>query len=548
MNTAKKILLLGLIFFTFCGSVNAQTLLEDQRHIELTVQTALDRILGQGNSIVYISLVGESEKWEINYTAVPEIAGVDMESMGGGGGQQTVVPGIPSLRFLTKGGGSEGIPLNYEIVQRPPIVNNKEVVLILDKKIKMGELRSAKVFITKFLGLDENNGDTLTILKESFSTIQKAGKSASSVTTKKKSNFTPIIIIASIVLLLLIIGIVLMKLLPGKDKKDGTGLGGGEEEDSAAAAAAAAAGSGAGAAAAAAGGSSGSGEGGADPGAGGAGSEGGALGAGGAKMSDAEKKKRAEELKKQVEDDSRKKEEEAKLLDMQKGILGNGERYFNFIDEENIYKLKFLLQVKIALQQATPRTIGVVMACLPFKLAASILVEYPAKIQAEIVNNIIFLQHYPETEMSELEKEIEENISYLFGGKNRLKLIIERIPGDAKKRILEIISSKYPGIANEVNSLIFLFEDLLILGEDVLTRIFGDIDTEVIATALVHIDSDLQKKVVNTLAKGVQAMVDQWLALKANTASKFDIEEARQKVLNYAQHLEREGFIELKNG
>jgi hypothetical protein len=40
-------------------------------------------------------------------------------------------------------------------------------------------------------------------------------------------------------------------------------------------------------------------------------------------------------------------------------------------------------------------------------------------------------------------------------------------------------------------------------------------------------------------------MVDQWLVLKSNTASRFDVEQARTKVVNHAQHLDREGFIKI---
>lgn len=542
MVKAKKLLLFGLFILSIFVPVNAEVLLDNQKHLELTVQAALDRILGPDNSIVYISLVGDSEKWEIRYTSLPQIDGMD--SRGGGGSQQTVAPGIPSLRFLTQGSSGEGVPLNYEIVQSPPVIRNKDVVLILDNKIKMGDLRSARTFVTKFLALDENAGDKLTILRENFSTLQKSDKSASSVTSKKKNDWTPIIVIAVIVLLLLIIGIVLLKILPSKGKKEGAGAG----EEGAGAEKAAAAGSGKGSAGSGAGAGGGSGEG-AGAGGSGAGGEGaGAEGAGsepGGRMTAAEKQKKADDLKKKQEDEAKKQEEEAKLVEMQKGILGNGERYFNFIDEENVFKLKFLLQVKIALQQATPRTIAVVMSCLPFKLASSILVEYPPKIQAEIANSIMVLQHYPDNDMQQLENEIKENIEYLFGGRNRLRLIIERIPGEDKKKILDIISFKYPGISDEVNALIFLFDDLLKLDISVITRVFSDIDTEVIATALVHIEPEAQRKVVKTLAKGVQAMVDQWLTLKSNTSSRFDVEEARQKVLSYAQHLEREGFIEL---
>ncbi len=542
MVKAKKLLLLGLFILSIFVPVNAEVLLDNQKHLELTVQSALDRILGPDNSIVYISLVGDSEKWEIRYTSLPQIDGMDARS-GGGGSQQTVAPGIPSLRFLTQGSSGEGVPLNYEIVQSPPVIRNKDVVLILDNKIKMGDLRSARTFVTKFLALDENAGDKLTILRENFSTLQKSDKSASSVTSKKKNDWTPIIVISVIVLLLLVIGIVLLKILPNKGKKDGAGSG----EEGTGAEKGASAGSGKASGGSGSGSGSGAGEGaGAGSGAGGDGA--GADGAGsepGGRMTAAEKQKKADELKKKQEEEAKKQEEEAKLVEMQKGILGNGERYFNFIDEENVFKLKFLLQVKIALQQATPRTIAVVMSCLPFKLASSILVEYPPKIQAEIANSIMVLQHYPDNDMQQLENEIKENIEYLFGGRNRLRLIIERIPGEDKKKILDIISFKYPGISDEVNALIFLFDDLLKLDISVITRVFSDIDTEVIATALVHIEPEAQRKVVKTLAKGVQAMVDQWLTLKSNTSSKFDVEEARQKVLSYAQHLEREGFIEL---
>ena len=542
MVKAKKILLLGLFILSIFVPVNAEVLLDNQKHLEQTVQAALDRILGPDNSIVYISLAGDSEKWEIRYTSLPQIDGMDSKGYSGGGSQQTVAPGIPSLRFLTQGSSGEGVPLNYEIVQSPPVIRNKDVVLILDNKIKMGDLRSARTFVTKFLALDENAGDKLTVLRENFSTLQKSDKSASSVTSKKKNEWTPIIVIAVIVLLLLIIGIVLLKILPNKGKKEGAGAGDeglGAEKAAAAGSGKASGGSGAGSGGGGAGEGSGSGSGGSGEG---ADALGGDLGG---RMTAAEKLKKVEELKKRQEDDAKKQEEEAKLVEMQKGILGNGERYFNFIDEENVFKLKFLLQVKIALQQATPRTIAVVMSCLPFKLAASILVEYPPKIQSEIANNIMVLQHYPDNDMQQLENEIRENIEYLFGGRNRLRLIIERIPGEDKKKILDIISFKYPGISDEVNSLIFLFDDLLKLDISIIARVFSDIDTEVIATALVHIEPEVQRKVVKTLPKGVQAMVDQWLALKSNTSSRFDVEEARQKVLSYAQNLEREGFIEL---
>jgi len=488
----KKVKLIAILLF-LVNILFAENILLYQKHLEETVQSALDKILGDGKSIVYISFTSEAEKWEVNYTKFPDIEGLSDSSKVKK--QATIVPGIPSLRFLTEGSDNESsTPLNYEVVQRPPKVKNKEIVLILDKSIKLGDLRTVKLFVTKFLNIDENQGDKITILKEKFSTIEKAQLSKQKVTSKKLTGLMTVVIVAGVGLVAIAIVFILYRFIVGSGKsKKGSGDG-----------------------------------------------------APTMIMKEPEpEKEKTEEEKQEDEDEERKRAEEELIKDINKDILGNGARYFNFINEDNIYKLKFLLQVKIALKKATPKTVAVVMSCLPFKLSASILMEYPLKIQGEIANNLLVLQHYSEVELRQLETEIMENIDYLFGGKQRLKLILEKITGEDKRDILKIISEKYPGIADELSSLIVLYDEMLGLDEQVLGRIFGDIDTEDIATSLVHIDPALQRKVMSTLPKGVQAMVDQWLNLKANTASRFDVDQARQKIINYAQHLEKEGFITL---
>jgi len=488
LKVNKRLLFLSFIFLNF---VFGQGVLTLQQHLEDTVQGALNKMLGDGKSIVYVSLIAEDEKWQINYTALPQIEGMDVER--GAKKQSTIVPGIPSLRFLTDSqGGDSSLPLNYEVVQIPPNIKNKEVIIILDSKIKLGELRGVKLFVTKFLNLDETKGDKLTILKENFSEAEIKGSTSKQKLTSKTS-FNWMLVVMLVLGIIVIIAIILLIMRFPKKKRDRELL---KDNDS-----------------------------------------------------EQEKKKHEnpEEEKKIDEDTIKKKEEESKLKIMNESILGNGARYFNFITEENVYKLKFLLQVKIALQQATPKTIAVVMSCLPFKLAASILDEYPIKIQGEIVNNLLVLQHYPEKDMLVLENEIQENIEYLFGGRYRLIKIFEKVTGEDKKRLLKVVEQMYPNIANELSELVVLFEDIMSLDQKVLGRIYGDIDTEVIATSLVHIQADLQRKVMDTLPKGVFAMVDQWLKLKANSASRYDIEQARQKVIGHAQNLVKEGFISLEH-
>ena len=468
----------------------------NQQHLEETVQTVLDRMLGVGRSIVYISFISESNKWEINYTKIPDIPGMS-EYQGGGRSQSTVMPGIPSLKFLS-GGSGEGAPLNYEVIERNPVVSNKDVVIIIDAKVKLGEIRAVRQFLTGFLSLDEQKGDKLTILKQKFTDIAMGSKESVSkqkLTSKNKLPLSTIIVIFVGLAAVVIIFVFAFKMLSRKKLLDGS------SSDTAAMS---------------------------------------------TEPTEKIPEKSVDELRKEEEELQRKNEEQ-KLLAMRNEVLGNGARYFTFVDDENTHKLKFLLQIKIALQQATPRTIAVVMSCLPSNLAASILIEYPIKIQSEIMNNILTLQHYPENDLRQLEEEIRNSIDFLFGGKYRLKKVMDQLSGEAKKQLLSLVSRQNPPVADELNSLVILFEDILNLDETTVSRIFSDLDTEIVATSLVHMDSTYQRKVIDTLPKGVQAMVDQWLSLKGNTASRVDIDQARQEVIQFAQNLEKEGFISINH-
>ncbi len=488
----RTIIKLGITFVIVMTITLGQSIQLYQQHIEETVQSALDKMLGAGRSIVYISLISEGNKWEINYTKIPDIPGMS-DYQGAGKSQSTVMPGIPSLKFLA-GGGNEGAPINYEVVEKNPVVANKDVVIIMDAKVKLGEIRAVRQFITGFLSLDEQKGDKLTILKQKFTDLASGGKESVSKQKLTSKNKLPLSIILLVliglaafvaILVLVLRSVGRKKVLDGSSAETVTPL---------------------------------------------------------AETEGPFDEKSAEELRKE-EEEAQKKIEEQKLIAMRDQVLGNGSRYFTFVDDENTHKLKFLLQIKIALQQATPRTVAVVMSCLPSNLAASILIEYPVKIQAEIMHNILSLQHYPETDLRQLEEEIKNSIDFLFGGKYRLKQVMDQLSGEAKKQLLSLVTQQNPPIADELNSLVILFEDILELDENTVARIFGDIDTEIIATSLVHIDATYQRKVLETLPKGVQAMVDQWLSLKGNTASRVDVDQARQEVIQYAQNLEKEGFI-----
>jgi len=221
-------------------------------------------------------------------------------------------------------------------------------------------------------------------------------------------------------------------------------------------------------------------------------------------------------------------------------------KFFAFINKNNVHKLKHLLQIKIALNEATPQTIAMTLACLSPDISAKILVEYPPKIQAEIVSILVSLEQYDEEAITNLEKEIASKISTLLGGKYTIRSLIDSLSTENKKIITKTIAQKYPSVLDDIRDYIVLFEDIIALDEMSIKKIFSELDSNTIATAICRLPKAQQDGIIRNTAKSTAAMIEQWVELKGNNISYMEIEEAQNKVINFSKKLESEGLIKIE--
>ncbi len=476
-----------LVFSLWLPTAMAQDALVLQKNLEAKLQDAIDRLMGKDRVLVFIELAASDVGWKVEFDEKAIAGGEDRFN-------RNIVPGIPSLKFMQDTG--EGGVHNYTVTEVNAKIAKIDLTLVVDSTLKVNEIRRVKDFSAQYLNLVETRGDTVRILKEPFAKITADGKkitgeaaAAEAARAKKGKNFLVLSLSASAIFVVLALAAMIIFFLLRKKKQIKAGAPSEEQKDAA-----------------------------------------------GKTVSTEALAEDAAKV--ELTDEERQRLNERK-------ILGNGARYFTFITDENVFKLKFLLQLKIALNQATPKTVAAVLSCLQFKLAASILVEYPLKIQAEIVTHLLEMQYVPEDQIKKLEQDIQLNIDHIFGGKYKLQQLLAKLDGYTKKKIVEMFKTQFPTKAADFQSLVILFEDLLQHDEEVLQRVFGELDSQVVATALVHVDKQLQDKVLESLSKGVKAMVVQWLEAKSRSATKLEIESARQQINKFAQYLAQEGFIKI---
>jgi len=219
-------------------------------------------------------------------------------------------------------------------------------------------------------------------------------------------------------------------------------------------------------------------------------------------------------------------------------------RFFQFVNKKNIHKLKYLLQDKIAQDEISTQTIAMILSCLPYELSQKILMDYPPKIQAEIISHLISPEHYDEGILVQLETDILEKMGTLLGGQITAKGILESIPTSQRESVYKTISKQYPSVLKVINHFSVSFEDLFIQEEEVLEEIFLDIPDTVIACAIFKLNKDSRRMFLSLLDKNKRKLVNRWLKhIPSYGVSSLEIDMAQKSILEHGKLLEAQGQI-----
>ncbi|MFH1428715.1 MAG: FliG C-terminal domain-containing protein [Candidatus Margulisiibacteriota bacterium] len=544
MNYVKKVLAVVLIFLmvmTICVAVERlsdNTKLEYEKKIETNLQRMLDKMVGDNKAVIAIDVVINPGGEQVNYT---EQANVALKPAGEQA-KKYLMPGVPALKDISEAAGP-GLPFDFKRTEVFPEVSIINVTLLIDSTLQANEVTRITNFVRTYLGLNTQK-DKIIVLRQRFAPEKEslgdkalkallastqtpygpgamgasmsqygaghegaAGAAAEAEKEKKSaaeekaeggmlggvlggSNASMVMLFAGLGLLVVIFIIVLMvKAFKSGEEKPAAGMGAGMGAQGMGMPGYAAAGNGAGAAI-------------------------------------------AERVHAEDSD-----YEESTVKER---------KYFQFINAKNIFKLKYILQIKIAMNEASPRTIAMILSCLRPQLAAAALIEYPSNIQAEIISYLVNPEDYDAEQLSKLETEIVEKMSTLLGGHHITREIIDNMSTAHKKLISQTIAEQHPAVLDTIRNFIILFDDILALDKNTVRTIFSELDPNVIAPAISKLHVEKQKLVLDQMPEGMKAMLNQWIDLKGASVTEMESEEAQMHIIEFAKMLEEQGRIEIK--
>jgi flagellar motor switch protein FliG len=136
----------------------------------------------------------------------------------------------------------------------------------------------------------------------------------------------------------------------------------------------------------------------------------------------------------------------------------------------------------------------------------------------------------------------------LSGGPTAVAKLLNLAPGSLEKQLLEAIGQRSSDIAGEIESLMFVFEDLLLIDGRGIQRVLRDVDTRELALALKAASDELKKHIQSNMSERASAALEEEIEVMGPVRVR-DVEAAHTRIIEVVRALEQTGEIMIrKNG
>ena len=195
-----------------------------------------------------------------------------------------------------------------------------------------------------------------------------------------------------------------------------------------------------------------------------------------------------------------------------------------------------------------PQTIALILSQLEPDQAALVLESHSVEMQCEIAKRMATLKSVPSEFIEEIAKTLEKEIavgrvsSMQAGGVSMMAEVLNRLNRSSENTIMQALDEALPGIAAEIRSKMFTFDDVLQLDDRSMQELLREVSSEDLARSLKVVDEDLREKIFRNMSKRGAEMLKEDIELMPPTRLS-DIEKSQMLIIEATKRLEAEGKI-----
>ncbi|MBK5224007.1 MAG: flagellar motor switch protein FliG [Acidimicrobiia bacterium] len=204
------------------------------------------------------------------------------------------------------------------------------------------------------------------------------------------------------------------------------------------------------------------------------------------------------------------------------------------------------------IREEHPQTIALVLAYMPPDSASLVLSSLPEELQREVAVRVATMDRTSPDIVASVEAALERRLSSVLqqgdlssvGGVQTLVDLLNRADQSSARLIFEGLENHDEALADEVRSLMFVFEDILTLDDRSVQQVLRQVDSKDLALALKGVRVEVRKKILDNISSRAAENLSEEINMLGAVRLKA-VEEAQGAVVRVIRALEEAGQIVL---
>jgi len=201
------------------------------------------------------------------------------------------------------------------------------------------------------------------------------------------------------------------------------------------------------------------------------------------------------------------------------------------------------------LQKEHPQTVALLLAHMKAERAAATLSALSPEMQVEVATRIATMESISPEVLSQVEQQLAQVMKSFFsgdtaevGGVKSVAEMLNMVDRSAEKNILGTLERDDPELATEIKSLMFVFEDMLLLDDKSIQKVLKEVDSKELSLALKGSNEQVQTKFLNNMSSRAAEIIKEEISFMGPKRLR-EVEEAQQKIVDIVRRLESENEI-----
>ena len=206
------------------------------------------------------------------------------------------------------------------------------------------------------------------------------------------------------------------------------------------------------------------------------------------------------------------------------------------------------------IQEEHPQTIALVMSHLPAGASAEVLAGLGPDKQLDVVRRMATMEQTNPEVIKEVEASLKRRMSSAFdtsfektGGVDIVAQVLNVTDRTTNRSILENLEQEDAELADEIQRLMFVFDDLMKLDDKAIQSLLKEVSNEQWATALKGASDELRDKILGNLSQRAGDMLREEMDYLGQVRLS-DVEAMQQQIVDAVRRLEDSGEIVLAGG